>query len=150
MFLYNVRQTPARCGDFVNMSREDRGTRRRDLHPHEEHIRSRLLGSPLPYRRSYHPVHRGPSTSQATKRPAPLNLLARNRNTGMDDGDIPALEARVVEVVQKADKDGEIDAGTFTMKVARVRIGQSFSIDGYVTLDKLMIVVRSKSVGSRN
>lgn len=43
----------------------------------------------------------------------------------MDRNDIPALKAQVKNVVRQADARGDIDAGRFTLKVAKKEIGSS-------------------------
>jgi hypothetical protein len=43
----------------------------------------------------------------------------------MDRNDIPALKAQVKNVVRQAEARGDIDAGRFTLKVAKKEIGTS-------------------------
>jgi hypothetical protein len=43
----------------------------------------------------------------------------------MERNDIPALKAQVQKVVRQADAKGDIDAGRFTLKIAKKEIGAS-------------------------
>jgi hypothetical protein len=45
----------------------------------------------------------------------------------MDRSDIPALKAQVKKVVRQADAKGDIDAGRFTLKIAKKEIGAARS-----------------------
>ncbi|KAI5453526.1 hypothetical protein NCC49_006000 [Naganishia albida] len=47
----------------------------------------------------------------------------------MDRSDIPALKAQVKNVVRQADAKGDIDAGRFTVKIAKQEIAKALGID---------------------
>ncbi|KAJ9095161.1 hypothetical protein QFC20_006730 [Naganishia adeliensis] len=54
----------------------------------------------------------------------------------MDRNDIPALKAQVKNVVRQADARGDIDAGRFTLKVAKKEIAKALGIDAEVLNQK--------------
>lgn len=55
----------------------------------------------------------------------PSFLFNQRHSDSMDRNDIPALKAQVKNVVRQADARGDIDAGRFTLKVAKKEIGSS-------------------------
>lgn len=55
------------------------------------------------------------------------SITAPTRGITMDRSDIPALKAQVKKVVRQADARGDIDAGRFTLKIAKKEIGASRS-----------------------
>lgn len=53
----------------------------------------------------------------------PVFPIEQRHPGNMDRNDIPALKARVKNVVRQAEARGDIDAGRFTLKVAKKEIG---------------------------